>query len=92
MENITRDTNSVENWFRILKHAILDGKRILRLGKFVSCMHKTLMGRIKLSQLGIGKRKTKEKSSENMMWGGGGGGRRTVGKERKKGTIQEDLL
>ena len=63
MENITRDTNfSVENWFRILKHAILDGKRKLRLGKFVSCMHKSLMGRIKVSQLVIGKRKTEKKN------------------------------
>ena len=67
-ESITRDTNSpVENWFRILKHDVLGGKTKMRIGKFVISLNRSLMGRIRIRQLGQEKVKTKGKNTEEMM-------------------------
>jgi hypothetical protein len=38
---------TVENWFRNVKHTILNGKKGLRVGQFIRLMAKSLAGRIK---------------------------------------------
>lgn len=43
---------TVENWFRNVKHTILNGKKGIRVGQFIRLMAKSLSGRIREYSLG----------------------------------------
>ena len=70
-EKITRDSNSaVENWFRIVKKDIVQGKTKLRVGQFVLSLYKSLKGRVKARVFNFdipAKRKTSKNDEENFM-------------------------
>jgi hypothetical protein len=65
-EGLTRDTNAIaENWFRIVKHDILQRKKRLRPATFFKMMRTSLNGRLRRNELHERKTKLKQRKSSD---------------------------
>ena len=64
----TRDTNApVENWMKIIKKDIFQGRKHILPGKFIRTMHSNLKGRIKAHNMDL--RPTKKQKKKNLQEG-----------------------